>query len=837
MLPPLPPPVRIPANFRFEKLEIEPSQENPKETELFLKSLDAQGIKSMPIGKWEEKKFHLYKNLENINLQQLVVRILNSEVECTPSQTVLLCKELVDQGVSLNISTLLHYAALNGDLELVKKLVKQGMDFDAKDDIGRTPLSYAAQGGKTEIVAWLLKKGADVNTVSQDGKTPLLWAVSTGNLKTVEALLEKGANPNIAVADGSKNTPLHYAVMHPSPEIAKLLLNHGAAIDAVNSKGQQAIHYSILNSTTDCLSLLIKDKANVNAQDSETLTPLCWAEALAKEPFVRLLLDKKANPDLVTEQGIALNVSSRENADAIYPDATKTLAHECMKRREMGLSFGIKGKSQVSLAADPKPELIVESYSKAGGSQMVTNSMQAFSINKSIAKNDPDKELFEEAWGNALTVMQGFPTKDFDRLSEEAQSEIIQDYLKKLEEGKTIVIPTGWRGHAVYMVFKKTQEGLLFVNCNRGIREDPAEGGITIYKVENSDQLNADTLRRLLTANDRSFTESFLRVGATKLEHLGLKDQKARTCSFTSAKTAVFANLYLFFKEKGMSDKAAFDSARKCHRSWIQFARTKAIQEMLNEYETSRAPPYKRDDRFLLSVLSKMKTEGPVMLPEYEQARKRLMTFLEKNAPEPWNFNYEVDNMHLSPLTYAVKTKQKDLIELMLKKGGKINDKDPGGMTPLERSVVSGDEEMASFLINLGAKIYTPSDGMRAIRLALQSNRKELALSLLKKAKEQGVDLKAPDSSGTPLMHAAVRANSQDIMEFLLASGCALNESDSYGFTTLEIAIELGKSDAVDYLIEKGVSLEKNSLGRDPIQFAIDAGYPDIARKLAREMK
>jgi ankyrin repeat protein len=591
-----------------------------------------------------------------------------------------------------------HRAAFAGNLESLKKLADY--DFNAKDEAGRTPLFYAAEAGQKEIVEWLLEKGAD---------------------------------PNIAETSGSKNPPLHIAVLLPSDEVAALFLDHGAAIDAVNSKGEQAIHHSILNSHADCLSLLIKRKADVNAKDSEMLTPLCWAESSGKEPFVRILLDANADPDLVTSQGIALNLSIRENAEAAYGDKTKALAQECRRRRDCGLRFGVTGYSKVS-PKDSSSYLALEGDLRNGGGQAVANTMQAFSVNE----GEPKKALYEEAWSSSLGMMQGLAAENFPLLSKEDQDKIIKDYLKKLMEGKTIAIPAGSEGHTVYMVFKKTKEGLLFVNCDRGERDDAEEGGITLCTIKNPDQLNAGALRRLLLAQD-TFTEShmLLRLDAAQEEHIGIKNLKIGACSFTSAKLAVFAGLYLFFKEKGLNHSQAFEHAKKLYRSWKQFDQAKAIHEMLNAYKKNPAPPYVRDDQLLLSAVSKMKTEGP-MHPEYAEARQQLMDFLDKNASVPWTFDYEVDNSYLSPLTYAVRTKQKDLIELMLKKGGKINDKDPGGWTPLQRAVHDGDLEMLSFLIEHGAEISTPE----TVRLALEWNRKDIAKYLLEKAKKQGVDLR-----------------------------------------------------------------------------------------------
>jgi len=55
-------------------------------------------------------------------------------------------------------NTALHYAALWGHLEIVKRLVEErNMDVYTKDNQGNTALHYAALGGRLEIVKWLVE--------------------------------------------------------------------------------------------------------------------------------------------------------------------------------------------------------------------------------------------------------------------------------------------------------------------------------------------------------------------------------------------------------------------------------------------------------------------------------------------------------------------------------------------------------------------------------------------------------------------------------------------------------------------------------------------------------
>lgn len=79
--------------------------------------------------------------------------------------------------------TLLHWAAISGNLKLVTYLVEQGCHVDATDDTDITPLILAASSGRPEVVAYLLKKGATVNQQTTQGHSALQYAASKGFLE------------------------------------------------------------------------------------------------------------------------------------------------------------------------------------------------------------------------------------------------------------------------------------------------------------------------------------------------------------------------------------------------------------------------------------------------------------------------------------------------------------------------------------------------------------------------------------------------------------------------------------------------------------------------------
>jgi hypothetical protein len=78
-------------------------------------------------------------------------------------------------------------------------LLDAGADMHVRAKDGRDPLHYAAQDGNTEVVRTLLALGADVNTAAKYETYPLHLAASGGHAETVQVLLDAGARSDTQV--------------------------------------------------------------------------------------------------------------------------------------------------------------------------------------------------------------------------------------------------------------------------------------------------------------------------------------------------------------------------------------------------------------------------------------------------------------------------------------------------------------------------------------------------------------------------------------------------------------------------------------------------------------
>src|SRR6188474_1733489 len=93
-----------------------------------------------------------------------------------------LLKEAADvNGAQGDGMTALHWAAMNGDLELAQMLIVAGANVKATTRLGAyTPLYLASQQGHGGVVQALIKAGGDVKLGTPNGTTPLMAAAASG---------------------------------------------------------------------------------------------------------------------------------------------------------------------------------------------------------------------------------------------------------------------------------------------------------------------------------------------------------------------------------------------------------------------------------------------------------------------------------------------------------------------------------------------------------------------------------------------------------------------------------------------------------------------------------
>jgi ankyrin repeat protein len=184
------------------------------------------------------------------------------------------------------------FAALRlGDAGKVATLLEADPSLvNARNDSGDSPMLVAAYVGRQDLIAILLEKSPDVS---------LFEAAALGMADRVLELLAREPSAIHAFShDGW--TALHLAAFFGRSEIARILLDHGADVNA-RSRNERfgreitPLHAAAANRHLAAAEILLDRGAEVNARDRSGFTPLALAADGRNDLLVILLLERGGN--------------------------------------------------------------------------------------------------------------------------------------------------------------------------------------------------------------------------------------------------------------------------------------------------------------------------------------------------------------------------------------------------------------------------------------------------------------------------------------------------------------------------------------------------------------
>ena len=198
---------------------------------------------------------------------------------------------------------LLHLACENGQIHLIKTLLKQKVNIDAKNSEGFSPIHVAAIKGNFEVTKLLLNDGANIEMKDDKRKsTPFLYACQNGRTKIAKLLIEKGANTKAESSLGIG--AMHFAAQSGNFDVVKILQDKGFDINCTTKSQETPLHYVLdhhrhpfgkVTSTYDIVKALIQSGANVEQTGSYYDTPLKHAVMRHDKQIIKLLISHGAN--------------------------------------------------------------------------------------------------------------------------------------------------------------------------------------------------------------------------------------------------------------------------------------------------------------------------------------------------------------------------------------------------------------------------------------------------------------------------------------------------------------------------------------------------------------
>ncbi|XP_010739701.1 B-cell lymphoma 3 protein homolog [Larimichthys crocea] len=200
--------------------------------------------------------------------------------------------------------TALHIAVVQGELAMVYKLIEllqlAHRSLDIYNNLRQTPLHLAVITQQANMVEILLREGADPAALDRNGQTAVHLCCEYDQRNCLSVLLSCASSSTcLEIRNYEGLSPLHLAVLRGHEHLARMLLDAGADINAMDIKsGQSPLMHAVESNNADMVHFLIERSCDVNSQSYSGNTALHSACGRGQADTVRLLLKSGADSSL-----------------------------------------------------------------------------------------------------------------------------------------------------------------------------------------------------------------------------------------------------------------------------------------------------------------------------------------------------------------------------------------------------------------------------------------------------------------------------------------------------------------------------------------------------------
>ncbi|MBS0290477.1 MAG: ankyrin repeat domain-containing protein [Proteobacteria bacterium] len=453
----------------------------------------------------------------------------------------------------------LHYAAKNGDLNEIKRLVlTQGYDVNQEGDLlSSRPLYIASLFGHVEAARFFIRHGSEVHDDSYMGETALHAALYKKHYALARVLVEEG-KALVNLINMKNETPMKIVI---DQFLMIMKDSHIASSPSGLSEMNELVKTIDVFSTHCGQHCLYSIFVNNKTQD------------IPVGCYLRLFASRVPSTELRNKLiSLADEIAKFDPSEKIYNNAKNLLN-----------TFPIENIYELKFSENKTTLFQPHGHFSYSTTQWALTSLKAY-YNHLLHHSASDStklsvfakliDIFEAA--NELKAHGGI----------EAYA---QAALERYQNNETVLLASGWSSHFIDVVISKQPGHELFITGNTGVRFQEISPGLTFYHLNNPDKINAKFMHDMVMNIDRTYFEQDVMYEYELIEKVGEKIkplQEHSNCTWVGHQHGIEASLYIELLNQGLPKDDAGLMASKYAKDWEQFHSVFQIESYMKEGKT-----------------------------------------------------------------------------------------------------------------------------------------------------------------------------------------------------------------------------------------------------------
>ena len=385
--------------------------------------------------------------------------------------------KLLDAGAIVNNGDQpdLILAAARGRFDCVKLYTERGYDISITGCYGENALHETS---RADIIEYLIEKGLNPNATDKYGNTPLWIAIFYRRTECVDILLK---NSDIHFIRPDTQSYLTLAIIRQESELALKLIEMGIDINSKCSLyGETALHLAITRKTDEVALKIIDKMSDISMTDNYNSTPLHEAVRLENLEISQALLQR--NPDLNTQDknGITpLHIAVKtgnidiikaliERNDLQYPGTGLFQGSKTLTQADLNIKTH-EGKTALHLAILNRQDDIAKLLIENGANLDTKDNEAKTALHLAIEDNQDElaKLLIEK--GAVIDTQDNDGQTALHYALRKGKNEIVQ---LLLEKGADLNIQTRWGSNALHVAIYAEQDDIAKLLIEKGANLD-----------------------------------------------------------------------------------------------------------------------------------------------------------------------------------------------------------------------------------------------------------------------------------------------------------------------------------------------------------------------------